>query len=220
MMRLLALDTATEACSVALWVDGAVAMAQRRLMVRGHAEALMPMVAAVMAESGLAYGDIDAFAVTRGPGTFTGLRIGLAAARGLALAAERPLIGLTTLEVLAASVPVARRGQSLMAAIDARRDEIYGQVFATDLTPLGEPAARSADALAAEPWVPPLQVVGTAARRMADLLGDGVTALPGDGCPDAAVAVALAATRSLPAVGVPVAPLYLRPPDARLPRTP
>ncbi len=219
-MRLLALDTATEACSVALWVDGAVAMAQRRLMVRGHAEALMPMVAAVMAESGLAYGDIDAFAVTRGPGTFTGLRIGLAAARGLALAATRPLIGLTTLEVLAASVPVARRGQSLMAAIDARRDEIYGQVFATDLTPLGEPAARSADALAAEPWVPPLQVVGTAARRMADLLGDGVTALPGDGCPDAAVAVALAATRSLPAVGVPVAPLYLRPPDARLPRTP
>ena len=219
-MRLLALDTATEACSVALWVDGAVAMAQRRLMVRGHAEALMPMVAAVMAECGLAYGDIDAFAVTRGPGTFTGLRIGLAAARGLALAAERPLIGLTTLEVLAASVPVARRGQSLMAAIDARRDEIYGQVFATDLTPLGEPAARSADALAAEPWVPPLQVVGTAARRMADLLGDGVTALPGDGCPDAAVAVALAATRSLPAVGVPVAPLYLRPPDARLPRTP
>ena len=220
MMRLLALDTATEACSVALWVDGAVAMAQRRLMVRGHAEALMPMVAAVMAESGLAYGDIDAFAVTRGPGTFTGLRIGLAAARGLALAATRPLIGLTTLEVLAASVPVARRGQSLMAAIDARRDEIYGQVFATDLTPLGEPAARSADALAAEPWVPPLQVVGTAAQRMADLLGDGVTALPGDGCPDAAVAVALAATRSLPAVGVPVAPLYLRPPDARLPRTP
>ncbi len=219
-MRLLALDTATEACSVALWVDGAVAMAQRRLMVRGHAEALMPMVAAVMAECGLAYGDIDAFAVTRGPGAFTGLRIGLAAARGLALAAERPLIGLTTLEVLAASVPVARRGQSLMAAIDARRDEIYGQVFATDLTPLGEPAARSADALAAEPWVPPLQVVGTAARRMADLLGDGVTALPGDGCPDAAVAVALAATRSLPAVGVPVAPLYLRPPDARLPRTP
>ncbi|HJN21213.1 MAG: tRNA (adenosine(37)-N6)-threonylcarbamoyltransferase complex dimerization subunit type 1 TsaB [Alphaproteobacteria bacterium] len=220
MMRLLALDTATEACSVALWVDGAVAMAQRRLMVRGHAEALMPMVAAVMAESGLAYGDIDAFAVTRGPGTFTGLRIGLAAARGLALAATRPLIGLTTLEVLAASVPVARRGHSLMAAIDARRGEIYGQVFATDLTPLGEPAARSADALAAEPWVPPLQVVGTAAQRMADLLGDGVTALPGDGCPDAAVAVALAATRSLPAVGVPVAPLYLRPPDARLPRTP
>ena len=220
MMRLLALDTATEACSVALWVDGAVAMAQRRLMVRGHAEALMPMVAAVMAESGLAYGDIDAFAVTRGPGTFTGLRIGLAAARGLALAATRPLIGLTTLEVLAASVPVARRGHSLMAAINARRGEIYGQVFATDLTPLGEPAARSADALAAEPWGPPLQVVGTAAQRMADLLGDGVTALPGDGCPDAAVAVALAATRSLPAVGVPVAPLYLRPPDARLLRTP
>ncbi len=216
-MRLLALDTAMEACSVALWADDGVAVARRRLMARGHAEALLPMVAEVMAASGLAYADLDAFAVSRGPGTFTGLRIGLAAARGLALAAARPLIGLTTLEVLAAAVPAARRGGSIMAAIDARRGEIYGQVFAPDLSPLGAAAARSAETLAAEPWRAPVQVVGTAAAQMAALLGEGATALPGDGCPDARVAAALAARRPLPAVGAPVAPLYLRPPDARLP---
>lgn len=216
-MRLLALDTAMEACSVALWLDDSVAVARRRPMARGQAEALMPMVAEVMAEAGLAYGDLDAFAVTRGPGTFTGLRIGLATARGLALAAARPLIGLTTLEVLAAAVPAAQRGGSVMAAIDARRGEIYGQVFAPDLSPLGEAAARSAEALAGEPWRAPVQVVGTAAQSMAALLGEGAAPFPGDGCPDALVAAQLAARRPLPAVGVPVAPLYLRPPDARLP---
>ncbi|MDP6953251.1 MAG: tRNA (adenosine(37)-N6)-threonylcarbamoyltransferase complex dimerization subunit type 1 TsaB [Alphaproteobacteria bacterium] len=216
-MRLLALDTAMEACSVALWHGDKVAVARRQAMARGHAEALMPMVATVMAEAGIDYGDLDAFAVTRGPGTFTGLRIGLAAARGLALAAARPLIGLTTLEVLAAAVPEDRRGHGVMAAIDARRGEIYGQVFAPDLSPLGEPAARGAEAWGGEISGGPLRVVGTAAQQMTDLLGAGAEAIPGDGCPDAAVAAALAARRPLPGMGVPVAPLYLRPPDARLP---
>jgi len=217
MMRLLALDTAMEACSVALWLDDSVAAARRRLMARGHAEALMPMVAEVMAEAALTYGDLDAFAVSRGPGTFTGLRIGLAAARGLALAAARPLIGLSTLEVLAAAVPAEQRHGSIMAAIDARRGEIYGQGFAPDLSPLGEAAARNAEALAGEPWRAPVHVVGTAAESMAALLGEAATAVPGDGCPDARVAAQLAAGRPLPTVGAPVAPLYLRAPDARLP---
>ncbi|MCH7931874.1 MAG: tRNA (adenosine(37)-N6)-threonylcarbamoyltransferase complex dimerization subunit type 1 TsaB, partial [Proteobacteria bacterium] len=94
-MNVLALDTATAACSVALWSDGTVLAQRFATMARGHAEALMPMVEAVMAEAGLAFADLDLVATTVGPGTFTGLRVGLAAARGLALAGGLPIVGVT-----------------------------------------------------------------------------------------------------------------------------
>ena len=215
-MKLLALDTAMAACSVAVCDGGRITAAEHRAMARGHAEALLPMVEAAMAAAGLAYDDLDAFAVTRGPGTFTGLRIGLAAARGLALAAARPLIGLTTLEVLAATVPEVARGGSIMAAIEARRGEVYGQIFSSALAPLCAPAALAAEALAAKPWRPPVSVVGDAAPRLLALLAGSGVAVPGDGQPDARAVARLAVARPLPAVGTPVSPLYLRAPDARL----
>ena len=111
-MRLLALDTATAACSVALWRDGAVLARRFEAMLRGQSEALMPMVGAVLAEAGCGFKDLDAIAVTVGPGAFTGLRIGLAAARGMALAAELPLIGVTTLEAVVHGVPPSRIGRA------------------------------------------------------------------------------------------------------------
>lgn len=215
-MKLLALDTAMAACSVAVRDGARITAAEHRAMARGHAEALLPMVEAVMAAAGLAYADLDAIAVTRGPGTFTGLRIGLAAARGLALAAARPLIGLTTLEVLAATVPEGARGGSIMAAIEARRGEVYGQIFSSALAPLCAPAALAAEALAALPWQAPVRVVGDAAPRLLALLGGSGVAVPGAGQPDARVVARLAATRPLPAVGARLSPLYLRAPNARL----
>ena len=114
-MRLLALDTATSACSAALWQDGTVLARHLQPMARGQSEALLPMVAAVMAEAGLAFADLDLLAVTVGPGTFTGIRIGLAAARGLALATGLPLAGIATTEAVAGGHSVARASGSALS---------------------------------------------------------------------------------------------------------
>ena len=91
-MRILAIDTATAACSAALMVGDAIVARRFVAMARGHAESLIPMVEAVLAEAGAAYGDLDLIATTVGPGTFTGLRVGLAAARGLAVAGSLPVV--------------------------------------------------------------------------------------------------------------------------------
>jgi tRNA threonylcarbamoyladenosine biosynthesis protein TsaB len=111
-MRILALDTAVAACSVAIWDDGAVLAEEQQALAYGHAEILVPMLARVLARAGLRVDDMDRLACTIGPGHFTGLRAGLAAARGLALAADKPLIGITTLEAVAAgvSMPPSWRG--------------------------------------------------------------------------------------------------------------
>ena len=117
MLTVLGIDTSAAACSAALWRDGATVASERVDMARGHAEALMPMIERVMA--GTAYQALDAVAVTAGPGAFTGLRIGLATARGIALAARIPAIGVSVFAAVAAGVPeTERRGRAL--AIVAR----------------------------------------------------------------------------------------------------
>ncbi|MGY4367005.1 hypothetical protein ACVW1A_003070 [Bradyrhizobium sp. LB1.3] len=105
-MLILAIDTALEACAAAvLDTDAGQLLAQEQLLMkRGHAEALMPMIARVMLSANLAFTSLDRIAVTMGPGSFTGLRVGISAARGLALAAKRPAVGLTTLSAYAATV--------------------------------------------------------------------------------------------------------------------
>ena len=116
-MKLLAFDTATTGCSAALFLGGRLAAHQAAAMARGQSEALMPMIAEVLAEGGCSYGDLDALAVTVGPGAFTGLRIGLSAARGLALALAVPCAGVTTLEAVARAVPeTARAGGRVPSA--------------------------------------------------------------------------------------------------------
>ena len=105
------------------------------------------MLREVAAEGGIALAAVDRFAVTVGPGSFTGIRIGLATARGLALALKRPLIGLSTLEVLAAGVPAAERDGAVLAALDAGRERLYVQLFDRSLSALLEPQAVGAEAL-------------------------------------------------------------------------
>ena len=212
---LLALDSSMAACSAAVWAQGRVAARRRTLLRRGHAEALAPMVAAVLAEAGIAPRRLDAIAVTRGPGSFTGVRIGLAAARGFALALARPLIALTTLEVLAAAVGEANSAAAppVLAAIEARRGQVYAQRF-----PCGPPpAAMGVEAAAALAGDRPVRLVGDAAPRLAAVLGERARIVAGDGQPDAAAALRLALRRA-PA-DAPPPPLYLRAPDAR-PRGP
>jgi tRNA threonylcarbamoyladenosine biosynthesis protein TsaB len=221
-MKVLAFDTTLEACSAALWQAGRVLATERRHLVRGHAEALLPMVEAVMARAGLDYAALDLITVTRGPGTFTGLRIGLAAARGLGLASGRPVLGLTSLEVLAAGAQQAATGLSLLVTIDARRGEVYGQAFDAQLMPLCQPFAGSPAAAAEALPEGPTLVLGSGAALIRETLAEmppGLRFSPGNEQPDAAVmaarAAALVAAGELPQR--PPAPLYLRQPDARLP---
>src|SRR5271170_3624703 len=129
-MLILAIDTALDACAAGvLDTEAAELIAQESLaMKRGHAEALMPLLARVIKASGIGFDALDRIAVTTGPGSFTGLRVGLAAARGIALAANKPVVGLTTLSAYAAPV-VSRNGEHpVVSAIDARHDQVYFQV--------------------------------------------------------------------------------------------
>jgi len=220
VMRLLAIDCATNACSAALWLDGEAGPRRYRAMRRGHAEALMPMVRAVMDEARFAFADLDAIAVTTGPGAFTGIRIGLAAARGFSLAANVPLIGVTTLEAVADAND--SDGAHLLIALDSKRDDVYVQLFGPDGAALSAPASvtpESAGILI--PDGAQLALAGDAADRIAEALAERQPRprrLNGPGLPDAAVVARLAARRMAdrpPRPGeLPPSALYLRPPDA------
>lgn len=223
-MRILALDTATTGCSVALWRDGEFAAWDYREMARGQAEALLPMVRRVLNEARTAAADLDLIAVTRGPGAFTGLRIGLATARAMALAAGLPCLGVDTTEVVARGVagePVEGR---LLIALDTKRSDFYVQFFAPDYKPLGPPQALPAAAVVelAGGGPSPLLVAGDAAGRVIEILAAaGVRALAAQapGLPDARRLAEIAAGRWRPGQTLPPPmPLYLRPPDAKPPR--
>lgn len=131
MTRILALDSSTDACSVALWRDGEI-LQRFELAAKSHTQQLLPMVDAVLAESGLSLSDVDALAFGQGPGSFTGLRIGLGIVQGLAFARDLPVIGVSTLRAMAAAFyrthpldgPTADP-QPLLVALDARMHEIY-----------------------------------------------------------------------------------------------
>src|SRR5258708_18261673 len=119
-MRVLAIDPALAACSAAVFdTSRGIAATESRGMARCHAEQLMPLIARVMAKAGFEFADLDRIAVTTGPGSFTGLRVGISAARGIALAAAKPAIGLSTLAGFAAPLIAADDGTQLVAAVDA-----------------------------------------------------------------------------------------------------
>jgi tRNA threonylcarbamoyladenosine biosynthesis protein TsaB len=123
-MKLLAFETATEACSVALWLDGEV---RERFEVapRRHAELSLPWADALLSEAGVARSQLDAIAVGRGPGAFTGVRLGISMAQGIALALDRPVVPVSTLAALAMQGGEGR----VLAAIDARMGEVYAAAF-------------------------------------------------------------------------------------------
>ncbi len=221
-MWVLALDSATTACSVALWSDGEVRAHRFTVMARGQAEALMPMVKSAMDEAGVSFRDLDLLAVTVGPGAFTGLRIGLSAARGMALATGLPLVGVTTLEAVAHAVPPAERaGRTLLVVLDTKRTDVYAQLFSADLAPLGPATVLLPDDLPDVVPPGPLVVAGDGVAMVSEVLAAGSKVLHASvsGLPDAAHVARIAAARGAPdGTSPPPAPLYLRPPDAQLPR--
>ncbi len=219
--RLLAFDSAGAACSAAVWDAGRVVAARFEAMARGQSERLVPMIEEVMAEAGLDYDGLDALAVTLGPGGFTGVRIGLAAARGLALATGRPILSLTSFEAVASAVEeTRRRGLPLAVVLDAKRAEVYLQVFAPDLAPIGPARSLLPEELPSALPEGPLAVAGDGvARARGQLERPGLLLTPGAGHAEAARFAAFAAARPLPPAGAPPPrPLYLRGPDVTPPR--
>ena len=194
---ILALDCSAAACSAALWRGGGLAAHRIAAMDRGHAEALMPMVERVMDMAASRYAELDLVAATVGPGSFTGLRIGLAAARGLALAAGVKALGVTSFAAIAEALPDSDRG--LAVAIDDRRGGVYWQEFAADRSTVGAPVAVAADALAATITALAggrrLGVAGDGAKVLRTLGGTVALDLVGDGGPPDAAAVARLAAR-------------------------
>ncbi len=211
-MILLALDTALEACSVAVLAGDEVRSAMSESMARGHQERLAPMVAQAMAEAALPFSTLERVAVTVGPGSFTGLRVGLAFAKAMSLALHIPCTGVGTLEALAASAPEAADAPLAVAALDARRGHVYLQAFAHG-TPLfdacnvsiEEARARIA-ALGADASTP---MAGSGAALLLDHTTEVRTRVEID-----ATALARLAARRLAPERRPL-PLYLRAPDAK-----
>lgn len=217
-MKVLVFDTALEACSAAVLDAGRVAAARSEAMARGHQERLAPLVAELLAEAGLEPAALDRIGVTVGPGSFTGLRVGLAFAKGLGLALDRPVVGVGTLEALAASaarpaLPSGTAGEMIAAAIDARRGQVYVQAFRSGAS-LTLPEALSVEDAAAKLRAlgEPSLLVGSGAR----LLGE---AFPGAEL-DARAGADAATLARLVAGAEPsgaLRPVYLRAPDAKLP---
>jgi tRNA threonylcarbamoyl adenosine modification protein YeaZ len=217
-MRVLAIDTALGACSAAVLdtVYGGVLASESLPMSRGHAEALVPLIARVMKQSDMAFPDIDRIAVTTGPGSFTGLRVGIAAARGIALASDRPALGVSTLQAYAAPHLAEDNRVPVIAAIDARHDHVYMQVFgpggrivvAPKLAPLSEAARAASEARS--------RIVGSAAQAVANRMALGAPApllVDNRDAPDIAWVARMGLV--LPEGQSPPKPQYLRAPDAQ-----
>jgi tRNA threonylcarbamoyladenosine biosynthesis protein TsaB len=217
-MRVLAIDTALEACSAAVLDTerGGILASESIPMLRGHAEALLPLVSRVMSEAGLEFGALDRIAVTVGPGSFTGLRVGVSAARGIAVAAGKPAVGLTTLAAFAAPYIAIDDVTPLVAAIDARNDQVYMQMVGAGGRSLIQPRLASLREAVRDAANARARLVGSAAAMVAAAWPAGVQPPP---VVDAARApiidwVAHLGAAAAQALSLPK-PLYLRAPDAQ-----
>ena len=216
-MRVLAIDTALAACSAAVLdsEQAAITASETLPMARGHAEAVMPLIARVMVQADIEFAALDRIAVTIGPGSFTGLRVGISAARGIALAATKPAVGLSTLAGFAAPLIAADDSSQVVAAIDARHGQVYLQVFGTGGRTLVAPRiATLRDALRAA-MAGPARIVGSAASQLAAAWPEGADqplSVEQRAAPDIDWIARLGAAAD--GYGTPK-PLYLRAPDAR-----
>jgi tRNA threonylcarbamoyladenosine biosynthesis protein TsaB len=216
-MKLLAIETATENCSVALLHDGEV-IDRSELAPRRHAELVLPMVEELLDEAGVTRRQLDAIAVGRGPGAFTGVRLAISVAQGLALALDIPVVPVSSLAALAMQAP--DNGAAILAAVDARRGEIYAGAFGFDahglVRPLDEERVLVASDLPlpeAEAW----NVIGTGWHAYADAISDRLPSAPrwtdGGRFPQAQDVARLAAPLFAAGQGVPpeqALPVYLR----------
>ncbi len=224
---LLAIETAGSGCSAAVARGGTVLAVECRALRHGHGEALFPMIGRVMEEAGLCPSQLDTVAAAIGPGGFTGIRVGLAAAHGIALAVRARLVGVSSFAAVAARISASGRGsgETLLVALDSRRVDLYVQLFAPDTAaPLAVAQAvlpdRLADYVASLGVRTPLLIAGDGAEAAAAVLDRRAgVAIADQSAPDArgVVAAALRQLRCAAAAGS-LRPFYLRPPDVTLPK--
>jgi tRNA threonylcarbamoyladenosine biosynthesis protein TsaB len=221
----LALDSAGLGCSAVVAAGETVLGAERFTIEHGQAERLLPMVDTVMRQAGLSASDLDIIGTTIGPGSFTGIRVGLATARGIALATRAALIGVTGFEAVAANLVASahdRGGGFLLIALESRREDLYIQLFDYTHTPLGNPMAvipaALDETLCSIIGPAPLLVAGDAAQRAASILARRPDTIVAQGsAPDAAGVLRAVLHRRRPGerAAQPL-PLYLRPPDVTI----
>ncbi len=216
LMRILAIDTAADRCDTCIYDTGSGrVLAEAGLgLGKGHAEHLIAMAAAALHDAAMGYDDLDAIAVTVGPGSFTGVRVGVAAARGFALALDIPAIGVTTLEGIAAEARIEFPGSPVLVAIDARRGEIYAQMFDGDGTPHGDPLAAVVTEPAALGGGVGLVLAGSGAPLVAANSEFTGPVIINRASPHVATVARFAALKK-PPHSMPK-PLYLRAPDAKI----
>ena len=223
-MKILAFDTATSTCSVAIRIDGKTIASVLEPMVSGQSEALMPMLVGVLKQAQLNVKDVDLIAVTRGPGAFTGLRIGLAAARGLTLASGVPSCGITTTEAIAdAAYDQKNPTKIILVALDSRRSDIYVQVFRGKSPLMSMPCAVSLDRLQnlidSLGLIGRIEIVGDAQDRAEEFLKGNFIKSSVSDITDASFVASVAERVFLSGVRLGVtSQLYLRPADAVVPQ--
>jgi tRNA threonylcarbamoyladenosine biosynthesis protein TsaB len=212
-MKVLAFDCSGASCSAAALIDDRPAARRFAAMERGHAETLLPMIETVLREADLAPAALDLIAVTVGPGSFTGLRIGLAAARGLALARGVPAIGVTSFDAVIAEGDDA---QPLIVALESKRAELFLQ--RRDRADPRLPALVPQAEWAAIVPQGACRLVGDGASRLAAALVRGdLVVEPGHGRPDPVALARIGAARWQAGMRGPLLPLYLRAPDTTAP---
>jgi tRNA threonylcarbamoyl adenosine modification protein YeaZ len=216
-MRILAIDTSCGAASIAVF-DGAARQTLAKTiepMKHGHAEALAPMVASLMGEIDGGFASLGAIGVTVGPGSFTGIRIGLALARAMGLALEIPVIGVSTLVAFAAPLLAEPRAGVIVSAVDARHEAVYFQSYETSGRPLFAPRVGPLREAIRSVGAGPARFVGDASGLLAaEARRDGLACEVFASLYPDIDAVALIALAADPATSPP-RPLYIKPPDAK-----
>lgn len=215
-MILLAIDCAASLCAASVYDAGAGELGRAvRDLGKGHAEHLMAVIDEALAQAGVGYSDLGLIAVSVGPGSFTGVRVGVSAARGLSLALKIPAVGVTTLEALAAETRAALGPRTVLAALDAGRGEIHAAVYDETGVALREPAVLTLTEAAALAASGQVAVAGTAARLIAEEPVDVDKAFelgPTLATADIGTYARLAAAKQ---PGERPKPVYLRAPDAK-----
>ncbi len=212
---LLALESSDRQCAACLidQATGSIAASVTVDIGRGHAEKMMDLIGEALAEAGTNYQSLTGIAVCVGPGSFTGIRVGLATATGLSIALNLPVRGVTSLQALALAAVGRTAGRTILAMVDAHRGDVYAQRFSGQGLPLDEPRQISIESALALAGESAAVICGSGAAILvaahSELTGQAIVSidLPGVDC------VARAALK--PAMAVPAKPLYLRRPDAK-----
>lgn len=220
-MKILAFDTTLSVCSLAVMENGQLLSFLIEHERARQVERLFPMIEEALKQAKLTYRDLDAMAVTTGPGSFTGVRIGIAAARGLRLATNLPVIGMSGFEAIAWSLarhePI--NDKPILVVLDARRDQVFAQLFDSNVQPLAEAVMLDYAEITGYASSVPVILAGNGKHLVAGYLDHVIMAEDTFDTPDA-ISLAHAAQQllKLRPQGDDLAPLYIRLPDAKLPK--